>query len=312
MVAAKLFISYSHVDEAHIARLIKHLAQLERDGTISGWYDREIRAGEKFESEIFGELASTDIFLACASPDYIASNYCVEKELTYALEQESAGNLSLVPVILEHCEWLQTPLNKFKALPKDGKPIADFVNHNVPWLEVTREIRRLCDPGKRPSEFKSKAAAQSHDLAFDSRYRIRREFDNLHKRDFAEQAYDEIFAFFEVSAQELRSIQDVEARLSRTSQTHFACTVINRGIARGYETLQVRLGGSWSAIDILYGDRDQLNTSNGGFSVTSDDYQMYLTPMMFAGGRESEKLTPRDAAQMLWDDLLSKVGIDYA
>ncbi len=33
-------------------------------------------------------LDSADIFIACASPDYIASNYCYERELNRALERE--------------------------------------------------------------------------------------------------------------------------------------------------------------------------------------------------------------------------------
>jgi hypothetical protein len=312
-MAAKIFISYSHVDKAHIERLHNHLAQLERDDTVAGWFDREITAGGRLDEEIKQQLESSDIFLACASPDYIASNYCYDKELEFALQREQAGELFIVPVILEHCEWLETPLSKFKAVPEDGKPIADYTNPNVALLNVATEIRRLCRQKKAPIEVKSSLTTQElPTVESASRYRVKREFDKLHKRDFVEQAFAEIYAFFEASAQELQAIPDVEARLTKTGEDRFSCTVINRGIARGFETLHVRRGGSWGAIDILYGEKDRSGTSNGGFSVVEDDYQLYLSPSMFSYSRGKDHLSAREAAQMLWDDLLSKVGIDYA
>jgi hypothetical protein len=154
-VGARLFISYSHNDESLLGRLHKHLAQLERDGTVSGWYDREIHAGARLDDAIQEQLEKADIFLACASPDYIASHYCYERELDFALALEQEGLLSIVPVIFEPCEWLKTPLGKFKATPTDGKPVAEFTNLNVALLDVATEIRRLCFKIQIPVEFKS-------------------------------------------------------------------------------------------------------------------------------------------------------------
>ena len=106
LVLMKVFISYSHADAELVERLRKHLAHLERDGTITGWYDGEIHAGSRLHDEISRELESADVFLACASADYIASYACYETELSNALEREKAGTLSIVPIILEHCDWL--------------------------------------------------------------------------------------------------------------------------------------------------------------------------------------------------------------
>jgi hypothetical protein len=306
----RLFVSYSHADGQLLGRFQKHLAQLQREGSISGWYDRDIRAGTRLDDEIDRELSQADIFVACVSPNYIASNYCYERELTTALEREGRGELAIVPVVLEPSDWLSTPLSKFKALPDDGKPVAEFTNPNVAFMQVINELRRLVTAG--PIETKAAATAPAPAPAAQSRYRVRREFDALAKRDFAEVAFNEIYKFFEASVAELSAIPELEGRLSPLSGEHFSCTVINRGISRGYETLHVRLGGSWGAIDILYGDTNSRNTSNGGFGVEADEYQLSLTATLFShrsGGKE--RISPREAAQMLWDDLISKVGIDY-
>lgn len=54
------------------------------------------------------------------------------------------------------------------------------------------------------------------------------------------------------------------------------------------------------------------NTSNGGFAVEADEYQLLLRPTLFSIMGRDRPVAARDAAKLLWDDLLSKVGIDYA
>jgi hypothetical protein len=314
-MAAQLFISYSHADNALLERLHKHLAQLQRDGSLSGWYDREIQAGGRLDSEIELELGKADIFLACVSPDYIASNYCYDKELQTALERESKGELAVVPVIFEPCEWLETPLQKFKAVPRDGKAVSEHTNPNVAFLDVATELRRLATSLTQRVETKALPVARDAEAATEptsSRYRIKRDHDELHRRDFIEASFNEIYRFFESSVGEIASVPDIEARLTTINGDHFSCTVINRGLRRGFETLHVRRGGSWGAIDILYGERNSTSTSNGGFGVDADEYQLYLKPTMFNLSQMDKRVTAREAAQMLWDDLLRKVGIDYA
>ena len=142
---ANIFISYSHIDAPALERLHKHLAVLRQEGLIKDWYDRDILAGDRFDEAIEAELNSADIFLALASPDFLASSYCVEKEMARAIERDSAGELRIIPVILEPCEWLKTPLGKFKATPKDGKPVAEWPNANSAYLDVTTEIRRIVE-----------------------------------------------------------------------------------------------------------------------------------------------------------------------
>lgn len=312
-MAARLFISYSHADDLLLQRLHKHLAQLQRDGSLSDWYDREIQAGGHLDEEIERELSQADIFLACVSPDYIASHYCYERELQTALERERRGELEIVPVIFEPCEWLQTPLQKFKAVPRDGKAVTEHTNQNIAFLDVATELRRLSASAPQPLERKSlpeSVIAGTGNAS--SRYRVKRDHDALHKRDFIESAFAEIYRFFQSSAQEISAVPDIEARLTPISGDVFSCTIINRGLKRGFETLHVRRGESFGGVDILYGERYSPGTSNGGFGVEADEYQLYLTPNMFRMSGSSQRVTPREAAQMLWDDLLSKVGIDYA
>jgi hypothetical protein len=311
-MSLRLFISYSHADGELVGRLHKHLAQLQRDGTIAEWYDQEIHAGDKIDDEISAALDNADVFLACASPDYIASFYCFERELQLALSKEKRSEIRVIPVVFEPCDWLNTPLSTFKAVPEDGKPVSEFTNPNVALLQVATELRRLArEPGSSPPE-EIAATPSLPATAAPSRYRAKKEFDQLDKRDFAERSYGEIYRFFEASISELQALPEIEARLSPFTDDSFSCTVINRGVRRGFETIHVRRGGSWGEIDYLFGERNTRNTSSGAFQVEADDYQLHLRGSGFSMSGESRiHLSSSEAAQVMWDELLSKVGIDY-
>ena len=50
---------------------------------------------------------------------------------------------------------------------------------------------------------------------------------------------------------------------------------------------------------------------NGGFSIKSDDYDLFLKPVLFARGEDDQMLSPREASEFLWEEFLSQAGISY-
>ncbi|MBC7863300.1 MAG: toll/interleukin-1 receptor domain-containing protein, partial [Bacteroidia bacterium] len=119
----KVFISYSHLDDSFWKELEKWLKLLKRNELIDVWFDRRIGAGNEFEKEIFENLRTSDIALLLVSSDFINSDYCYAKEMTFALELHEQNKLKVIPIILKTCPWTDTPLKKLKAIPKDGIPV---------------------------------------------------------------------------------------------------------------------------------------------------------------------------------------------
>ena len=111
----KAFVSYSHRDDWARERLHTHLEMLRRDGQINDWYDREILAGIDIDEEISEQLESCRLFLPLVSPDFLASRYCYEREMMRALERHDAGEVRVVPIIIEPCDWTNSPLKKTKG-----------------------------------------------------------------------------------------------------------------------------------------------------------------------------------------------------
>ncbi len=311
-MALNAFISYAHADEKYLERLHKHLAMLLRDGTLSAWSDHKILPGGRIGAEIDGKLNESGLFIAMVSPDYLSSNYCYEKEFQVALALAEAGKIRIVPIILEPCDWLSSPFNQFLALPKDGKPISDWVNQNNAYLDVVTGLRRvvMTDAAERGRAVPGEQAATPV-----RRVKVKQEFDVIQRSDFADQAFAAIRSYFQKSCAELNGIEDLKAKFEAMSDTAFTCTVVNRGIKGGRDahiTMRNDKGRShFGDISYVYQPHGPANTSNGGVHVAHDDYNLYLTMNGFMGGQET-KYDAQQAAEVLWLDFVGQAGITYA
>lgn len=138
----EVFFSYAHEDEELRDQLAKQLKVLESQGVIRAWHDRCIVAGQKWGDEIDVRLRAADIILLLVSPDFLASDYCRTVEVKCAVERNAAGEACVIPVILRPCQWTQTVLGTFQALPKDGEPVALWQNLDQAFLDVADGISR--------------------------------------------------------------------------------------------------------------------------------------------------------------------------
>ena len=141
----QLFYSYSHRDEEFRNELELHLWGLKRQGIVSGWSDRKISAGTEWSKEISRNLESAHIILLLISPNFIASEYCYDKEMTRAMERHDAGEARVIPIIIRDVDnWQAAPFGRLQAVPKDGKPVNKWDDKDEAWVDVTRSVRLAC------------------------------------------------------------------------------------------------------------------------------------------------------------------------
>ncbi len=315
---AKIFISYSHRDEKALERLHTHLAMLRRENAITAWYDREILAGANIDNEIDNHLNNSDIFFALVSPDFLASNYCYEREMTKALERHAEGTLRIIPIILEPCDWTSSPLGKLKALPKDGKAISTWTNQNVAFLGIVEELRRtFIQPAPSESVATQTASAISTSTKTPPRqYRIKRKFDAIDRDDFREKVFASVRDYFRRSIDELNEIGDlIRARFESMGENAFSCTVLNKG-ARDRESHITVHGDNVATFggDISYSfsRRAAANTANGFIRIEADDYELYPKLDNFSSmrTRNAEGRSMEQVAETLWSEFISQAGIE--
>ena len=166
----RLFISYSHQDEDHRVRLVKHLAPLLREKDVEPWFDGNIDPGQAITPAIRKALRETDIFVALASHHYLSSDYCYRREYRPMLRKSKQGTPRIVVAVVGTCDWHHTEMGTYKALPNDGKSVDKHGNRNQAYLEIVQGIRRVVravrqEKGKAQTEIdrltaeKAKAAA---------------------------------------------------------------------------------------------------------------------------------------------------------
>ena len=314
----KIFVSYSHRDEDTLERLRAHLSPLRRDGRIETWYDREIRAGGEIDDEISEQLETCHVFILLISPDFLNSNYCMDTEMTRAMERHEEGTARVIPIIVEDCYWKTSPFRKLKALPKDGKPISNWTNENTAFLNIVEEVARVLDDMVRapmtPKPDSDRASAAGPQPR---KYRVQRHFDDIDRSDFRDQAFDKIRNYFQEAAAELDALEELRGRFTARSDKKFSCTVVNRSRIQGgtaHITVRCSTGGhGFGDISYVFAEDAADNTSHGGLNVEHDEYEMFLTATMnFMRGNEEDRMTPHQAAESLWTEFLEQAGVTLA
>ncbi len=141
----RAFISYSHVDKTFRDRLEVALSLLKRQGLIEAWSDVRLTPGSEIEPRIFAEMRDADLIILLVSQDFLASDYCYEKELSFSLERHASGRARVLPIIVRPSDWLASPIARLLALPDDGKAISTWTNEDAAWLAVSKGIRSVSE-----------------------------------------------------------------------------------------------------------------------------------------------------------------------
>ncbi|MCS3870691.1 hypothetical protein J3D55_003607 [Chryseobacterium ginsenosidimutans] len=312
----KAFISYSHKDSNYLERLKVHLAQMKRDGLITEWTDEEIHAGGSLNNTISDALNSSELFLALLSPDYIASNYCYNKEFETAQRMQEVGEIIIVPIIIEPCDWKRTPFGNLKALPKDGKAVSEWTNANNAFLNVIDELRRLTTLSKSTVSLQNLPKSTAPEKMVRN-YKVKKYFSEVDNYNFKETSYQEIKNYFQSSISELDSVENLQARFTNDGKGFFTCLVSNRANNQSsFLTVQAGSDGQRHFGDLSYSFSEQVSTNSiqmgKVFKIDNDDYEQFWTKSSQGFGfssQSSSRLAAHQVAEEIWNEFISEVGI---
>lgn len=317
-IIMKAFISYSHKDRIMLEKLHTHLSQIRREGLLTTWTDQEIFAGSKIDNEISANLQDSQLFIALLSPDYIASRYCYEKEFLTAQEMEKAGNLTIVPVIVEPCDWLNTPFKEYKAFPEDGKPIVEWQNVNTAFLDVITNLRKLLQQTLSVRESSSTDAHFNSAEVLPKNYRIKKDFDSIQKIEFIEHAFKEMKSSLNLYLEELVRVDDnIKFRQTRETDNEVEFILVNRNLIKNESTLKIYISNNSDSMSFPSSNDGGISYSfakghydqSKGFDLSSDEFHMYWTERSVYFGRGGNELSTKDMVNKIWEEWLEIVGI---
>lgn len=310
-----LFFSYSHKDEALRNELETHLALLKRQGIISAWHDRCITAGSEFDQSISSELESAQIILLLVSANFLASDYCYEKEMKRALEKHEEKTAVVIPVILHPCDWQSAPFGKLRATPTDGKPISMYANPQEAFSIVAKDIREAASLIQKINAYSKSEAirplSETSKPGMDrsSNLRIKRKFDDQERDVFLEDSFEYIVHYFASSLEELSARNpQIKTRYKRLSETSFSADVYDKGTRVAQCTVWYGGKGIFGSNGIAYSNSDQPqgNGYNELLNVIDDGYTLQLKSLGMAmlSNRNQDALSQQGAAEYYWSMLI--------
>jgi tetratricopeptide (TPR) repeat protein len=120
-----VFISYSHRDDQWKSRILAHLELVGQPDSYDVWSDRVIEAGADWFEQIRRSISSASVALLLISPNYLASEFILNEEVSRLLVQSSKKELLLIPIIVKPCDWESLNwLRQIQVFPEDGKPLS--------------------------------------------------------------------------------------------------------------------------------------------------------------------------------------------
>jgi tetratricopeptide (TPR) repeat protein len=137
------FFSYAHLDEAYLKELQKHLASLKWQGTLSIWHDRDISAGQEWQTIINSHLNTANLVLLLISSDFMASRYCFSVEGKRALERHRMREARVIPILLRPVHLEDAPFNHLTFLPTNRKPVTTWPNPDEAYQNIAEGISKV-------------------------------------------------------------------------------------------------------------------------------------------------------------------------
>jgi hypothetical protein len=154
--APLVFVAYQHDDTKWLEELKKHLGALIHSERIEFFSDRQIGGSEEWDPAIRNKLKSAKVIVPMISPNFLSSRYIQTVELPTAIGRHVRGEVRVLPVLLESCDWEALESNGFSLgcisfLPKDGKtnlkPLSQWGRRkNEAFTQIAQTIRKLTQP----------------------------------------------------------------------------------------------------------------------------------------------------------------------
>jgi hypothetical protein len=138
-----VFISYSHKDERWREDLEKHLKPYVRSGSITAWSDKHIQPGSKSLAEIQRALSCAKAAVLLVTPDFIASDFIHEHELTPLLKAAEDDGVRILWIPVYASSYMETRLKDYQALCDSAKPLAEMkAERQKAWVKICQEIKK--------------------------------------------------------------------------------------------------------------------------------------------------------------------------
>ena len=141
----RVFVSYAREDKKWFDRdyrfnLIPFLIESLKKQNVVFWYDNDLRPGDEFRRHIEAEIDQAQIALLIVSQAFLNSEFIEQHEMSRIANRASLGQMIIVPVLVEPCDWSEYPILADRQMVPGAMPLIDFTESDPKWAKVKSEI----------------------------------------------------------------------------------------------------------------------------------------------------------------------------
>jgi WD40 repeat protein/Tfp pilus assembly protein PilF/transcriptional regulator with XRE-family HTH domain len=139
----RIFISYSYTDKKYLEELLSHLRYYQRIGNIDFWDDTKIAPGLPWYSEIERAIKEVKIFILLVSPDYLASNFVMSREVPAILNVAKQSGATIWSIIVRPVKFEDLSLAEYQPLNSPSMPLSMMTvfARDKQWAYVSQLIK---------------------------------------------------------------------------------------------------------------------------------------------------------------------------
>jgi internalin A len=144
-----VFISYSHKDKRWLDDLLVNLRPFLRANSVTAWSDRQIQPGSNWFDEIQNELSRARVAVLLVTPNFLASDFIHEHELTPLLRDAENGGLTILWVPVRSSAYQKSPIKNYQSVIDPNKPLAEMkAERDAAWVRICEAIERAAATGE--------------------------------------------------------------------------------------------------------------------------------------------------------------------
>jgi formylglycine-generating enzyme required for sulfatase activity len=153
-----IFISYSHKDLEWRDKLATHLRALQLQDSLTFWTDEAIGIGDAWFEKIQDAMNAASVAVVLVSPDFLASEFVIRKEVRRLLERREQDKMSIFPILVRPCVWELVPwLSRLQMRPANAAALSAGSAYQIDAdltaivKEIDAALRRAIEPGNKPN-----------------------------------------------------------------------------------------------------------------------------------------------------------------
>jgi hypothetical protein len=247
--------------------------------------------------------------LVLMSADFLATDYCDSEEMRSAIARHESGKLSIVPLILEPCDWKRSALGRLKPLPQGGLPVSAWKSTDAAFREIAAVLRGIVldegavgqwDPTDTIVQTSGDACASSHAGTSNGNGMLAARRDAV---------FHAIREYFRRSTAEIRTVDGIAVRFRDLGPRRFACLAQHPLRNRSEATITIHAAEDvQSASGIVYSlvEGSERHAANGWVHVRSNGVGVYLDAHE---SLPSQPVSETTAAARLWRKFLRRAGL---